>query len=321
MYIANNETVSVSRGILNYMPQSIRRYMFNINLTEAYEIRMRLGKPLAIYFTDGCYYVSRHGVLTQDASSAVKITHANIEEAIEIASKSSVYSVEDEIRDGYITIGGGNRVGICGSTVITNGKISFIKDVSALNYRLACEVTGISNKVKDNIIKNNEIKNTLIISPPGAGKTTLLRDITRLISYAGFNVSVVDERREIAAVNGGKPAFDIGPFTDVLSGAPKAEGMLMMLRSMAPDVIVTDEIGKLCDAETIEKIINSGVKVITTIHGSCIDQIRKRSELTGAMRFFETFITLSKRNGAGTIEEILEINEDFPKKGEGIYAT
>lgn len=306
MYIANSDTVSSMKGILNYMPQSIRRYMFNINLTEAYEIRMRLGKPLAIYFTDGCYYLSRHGVLTQDPSSAVKITHAHIEEALETASKSSVYSVEDEIRDGYITISGGNRIGICGSAVMSDGKISFVKDVSALNYRLACDVVGASDKIADKVISGGSVKNTLIISPPGAGKTTMLRDLTRRISYAGFNVSVVDERREIAAVSGGKSAFDLGPFTDVLSGAPKSEGMLIVLRSMAPDVIVTDEIGKMCDAEAIEKIINSGVKIVTTVHGSGPDQIKKRGELAGAMHFFEVFVTLSRRNGAGTVEEVAE---------------
>ena len=310
MYIANNETVSALRGILNYMPQGIRRYMFNINLTEAYEIRMRLGKPLTIYFTDGCYYLSRHGILTQDESSAVKVTRANIEEALEIASKSSVYSIEDEICQGYITINGGNRIGICGNVVIKDGRITFLKDVSALNYRLTSEVTGASDKIADKVIKNGVVRNTLIISPPGAGKTTMLRDIARRISYAGFNVSIVDERREIAAVNEGKTPFDLGPFTDVLSGAPKAEGMLMVLRAMAPDVIVTDEIGKLCDAEAIEKIINSGVKIITTVHGRNLFQIKRRQELAGAMRFFETVITLSKRNGAGTVEDVSEAEEN-----------
>ncbi len=310
MYIANNETVSVLRGILNYMPQPLRRYMFGINLTDAYEIRMRPNKPLTIYFTDGQYYVSRHGMLTQDSLSAVRVTHAHIEEALEIASKSSVYSVADEIREGYITIAGGNRIGICGNAVTEEGHISFIKEVSGLNYRLACEINGAADKVWDFVYKNNEVKNTLIISPPGAGKTTMLRDIARRISYEGINVSVVDERREIAAMHEGRAAFDMGPCTDVLSGAPKDEGMLMMLRSMAPDVIVTDEIGKQSDAAAIEKIINSGVKIITTVHGRNVRQIQKREELYGAIGFFELFITLSRRCGAGTVEEIKEYGND-----------
>lgn len=303
MYIANNETMTFGNGILAYMPQMLRRYLYNINLSDAYEIRMRLGKALTVCYPDGRYYLSRRGVLITDTSSAVKITRAHIDEALELAVKSSMYSAEDEIRNGYITVGGGNRIGICGKSVITNGKISFLKDISGLNYRLACEITGASDKVADSVISDGTVRNTLIISPPGAGKTTLLRDLTRRISYSGYNVSVADERCEIAAMHEGKPAFDIGPCTDVLSGAPKAESMLMMLRSMAPDVIVTDEIGTATDAEAIEKIINSGVKVITTVHGSGTEQIKQRSELAGAMRFFETFIVLSRRCGAGTVEK------------------
>ena len=304
MYIASNETLQNSRGIISCMPREIRKYLFGINMSEAYEIRLRTGRPVMIYFPDGCYYLSRHGMLTQDVSSAVRVTKAQIAEAIEIASKSSVYSVAEEIRDGYITLNGGNRMGICGSAVLENGKITFLKDISALNYRIACEISGASDKIADKVITSDGVKNTLIISMPGAGKTTMLRDLIRRISEEGYNVSVIDERREIAAVHEGKPSFDLGAFTDVLSGAPKAEGMLMALRSMAPEVIATDEIGHSSDAEAIEKIINSGVKVIATIHGKNLEQVRERSELAGAMRFFETFIVLSRRCGAGTVEEV-----------------
>ena len=311
MFVANCETVTSVNDILSYMPPQIRRYMYNINLSDAYEIRMRLGKALTLCYPDGRYYLSRHGVLVSDASGAVKVTRANIDEALELAVKSSMYSAEEEIRDGYIAIGGGNRIGICGRGVITDGKISFLKDISGLNYRLACEVTGAADKVKSSVIADGTVKNTLIISPPGAGKTTLLRDLTRNISYGGFNVSVVDERCEIAAMHEGRPAFDMGPCTDVLSGTPKAEGMLMMLRSMAPDVIVTDEIGRESDAAAIERIINSGVKIVTTVHGSGIKQIERRTALSGAMPFFETLIVLSRRCGAGTVEEIRCKKDDF----------
>lgn len=307
MYIANNKSMASPCGILSFMPQMIRRYMFNINLSEAYEIRMRAGKPLMIYFCDGCYYLSSHGILTTQPESAVRVTKAHIEEAIEIAAKSSVYSVEDEIREGYITLSGGHRLGICGSAVTTDGKITFIKDISALNYRLASEIPNTAEKIAGKVIRDGQVKNTLIISPPGAGKTTMLRDIIRRISDSGFNVSVVDERREIAAMNNGKSAFDLGMFTDVLSGVPKSEGMLMMLRSMSPDVIAVDEIGRDSDCEAIEKIIHSGVKVVTTVHAYDEEQIKMRGgSLSKIIAFFETVIVLSKRCGAGTVEQILE---------------
>lgn len=304
MYIATGETAVCGLGIQSFIPQPLRRYMYGTDLSEAYEIRMRLGKALTICFPDGRFFVNRRGMLTRDISSAVKITRAHIDEALENAVKSSMYSAEEEIRNGYITVNGGNRIGICGKSVITDGKISFLKDISGLNYRIAREVIGSADKVIDSVISDGEVKNTLIISPPGAGKTTLLRDIARRISNCGYNVSIADERCEIAAMHEGKSAFDIGANTDVLSAAPKAEGMLMMLRSMSPDVIVTDEIGTAADAAAIEKIINCGVKIITTVHGNGIEEIRQRSELSGALCFFERFIVLSRRRGVGTIEKI-----------------
>lgn len=304
MYIANNETTVYNSGILNFMPRTLRRYMYGINLSNAYEIRMRLGKSFMICYPDGHFFLNRRGILTPDSADTIKITRGHIDEALELAVKSSMYSSEDEIRNGYITIEGGNRIGICGKSVISNGKISFLKDISGLNYRLAREVIGAADKITDCILTGSTVKNTLIISPPGAGKTTLLRDIARQLSLCRFNVSVADERGEIAAAHEGKSAFDMGPCTDILSGAPKSESMLMLLRSMAPDVIITDEIGTTSDVKALEKIINSGVKIITSVHGSGIEQLRQRKELSEVMHFFAAFIVLSKRHGAGTIEKI-----------------
>ena len=305
MYIANNETAVSSRGILNFMPQGIRRYMYNINLDGACEIHMRLGKPLVIHYSDGCFYISARGNLTAIPTSAVRVTREHIDEALEIATASSVYSVRDEIKNGFLTIPGGHRRGITGTAVLKEDKVSFIKDISALNYRLAGEVVGAADKVMPMILRDGYIKNTLIISPPGAGKTTMLRDIVRQLSYKSYRVSVVDERREIAALCEGRSAFDLGFSTDVLEGVDKAEGMLMVLRSMSPDVIVTDEIGKQADIDAIEKITNSGAAVIASIHGRNIGMIKRREDLRRMLKFFDLIVTLSKRDGIGTVEEAL----------------
>lgn len=304
MYIATNETASMRNGILNYLPSNIRKRLFGVSLDEADEIHLSVGKPVSVYFFDGCYYISAKGNLTRIPTNAVRATRSDISEALELASKASVYSVKDEIRNGFITINGGHRIGITGTAVSENGEIDFLKDVSALNYRLAREVTGAADKVMDKITDGSVIKNTLIISPPGAGKTTLLRDISRQLSYKGVRVSIVDERREIAAMFDGKSAFDLGFSTDVLEGASKAEGMLMMLRSMSPQVIITDEIGKAEDIAAIEKIVNSGVGVITTVHAANCAQLLKRRDLRELCRYFDVMLTLSKRRGAGTLEEI-----------------
>lgn len=304
MYIATNETTTIRSGILNYMPSNIRRRLFNINLDEADEIRLNIGKPVSIYFFDGCYYISPKGSLTRLPNNAVRATKGDIEEAMELAAGSSVYSVRDEIRNGFITISGGHRIGVTGTAVRDNGEIGFLRDVSGLNYRLAREIVGAADKVIDKITDGQTVKNTLIISPPGAGKTTLLRDISRQLSYKSIRVSIVDERREIAAMYDGRSAFDLGFFADVLEGASKADGMLMMLRSMSPQVIVTDEIGRTEDIAAIEKTVNSGVKIITTVHAENRRQLLKRRDLREACRYFDLFVTLSKRRGAGTIEEV-----------------
>lgn len=304
MYIATNETASMRNGILNYLPSNIRKRLFGVSLDEADEIHLSMGKPVSVYFFDGCYYISAKGNLTRIPANAVRATRSDISEAMELASKASVYSVKDEIRNGFITINGGHRIGITGTAVSEKGEIDFLKDVSALNYRLAREVTGAADKVMDKITDGAVIKNTLIISPPGAGKTTLLRDISRQLSYKGMRVSIVDERREIAAMFDGKSAFDLGFSTDVLEGASKAEGMLMMLRSMSPQVIITDEIGRTEDIAAIEKIVNSGVGVITTVHAANRAQLLKRRDLRELCRYFDVMLTLSKRRGAGTLEEI-----------------
>ena len=308
MYIATNETTTIRSGILNYIPSGIRRRLFNISLDEARGIRICSGKPVCIYYSDGCYYINARGILSRIPNNAVYAKKSDIEEALELASKSSVYSVHDEIKNGFITISGGHRIGITGTAVTENGGLGFLKDISGLNYRLAREVKGAADKVIDKIYYNNVLKNTLIISPPGAGKTTMLRDIARQLSYRGMRVSIVDERREIAAMNEGQSAFDLGFSTDILDGAPKPEGMLMMLRSMSPEVIITDEIGKEEDISAIETIINSGVKIITTIHGKNRNQLLHRRDLREMCRYFDIMLTLSKRQGVGTVEEIYDVS-------------
>ncbi len=303
MYIATNET-AVGGEILSFMPPSIRRRFHGVNLDEAEEIRLGVGKPVSICFNDGVYYIGKNGNLTRIPNNAVRAAKTDIEAALELVSGSSVYSVKDEIRNGFVTVSGGHRVGITGTAVGENGEIDFLRDVSGLNYRLAREVTGAADKVMDVVTDGETVKNTLIISPPCAGKTTLLRDISRQLSYRGIRVSIVDERREIAAMRGGRSAFDLGFNTDVLEGASKAEGMVMMLRSMSPRVIVTDEIGRAEDVAAIEKLINSGVKVITTVHAENRSRLLKRRDLREVCRYFDVMITLSKRKGAGTVEEV-----------------
>lgn len=232
------------------------------------EIRFRLGKPLRIR-------TSR-----KDIKCDYLIDEKDIRDTLEFATNHSAYAYGEEIRDGYITVEGGHRIGICGKTVYENNEIKTIRNISALNIRVAHDVKGCSCGIVEHLINNGDVLNTLIISTPGCGKTTLIRDITRIISDKGINVSVVDERSEIAACYHGKPQNDVGECTDVMDSCPKKHGMIMMVRSMSPDVIVIDEVGSNDDAVAMEYAINSGCSVIATIHGSSIKQVREK----GCMR-------------------------------------
>lgn len=303
MYIATNESRISGRGVVNILPQALRHCMCNVNLEEAIEIRMITGKPFVIRYPDGDYYLSAKSKLLQKPINAVKVNKKLLDETVEKITKSSIYAVREEIRNGYVTIEGGHRVGIAGTAVTENGTVEFIKNISAVNIRIANEVIGAADEVI-NCINDGYIKNTLIISPPCTGKTTMLRDIARQLSNGGYTVAIADERCEIAAMYEGKSSFDLGNLTTVLDNCPKDKAMTMLLRSMSPDVIITDEIGTEGDIEAIKAIINSGVGIIASVHGKNVQQIMRRKALSELADMFDVMITLSKRNGIGTIEEI-----------------
>lgn len=305
MYIATNEMQLNNRGLIDIFPVSIRKLIYGIDFTDAEEIKIICGKPVMISFGDGVYYINKKGRITNNVIGTVCISYKDILEILERITKSSLYSVKDEIKNGYITIEGGHRVGLTGTAVTEDNTVKFIRDISALNIRIANEIIGAADGIMDAVMHKGQVHSTLVISPPGAGKTTMLRDVSRQLSQLGFNISIADERCEIAAMYDGKSIFDLGNRTTVMDNCPKDKSMLMLLRSMSPDVIITDEIGTKSDAESIRSIINSGVEVITTVHGKNKEQIRKRSDIESLLRLFECIVTLSKRNGVGTIEEIL----------------
>ena len=278
--------------VLEYLPLNIRKFIIEKENIE--EIRLRSNKPLALKIGQEMRMIE-HIVSQQE-----------IMQSFERICENSVYSYRRQICDGYITIKGGNRVGIVGSAVVDNEKVININYISSLNFRIAKQRIGCSNKIIKDIIdfKNNNIYNTLIVSPPGCGKTTLLRDIVRNVSdginaigFKGKTVGVVDERGEIAAMYKGIPQNDIGVRTDVIDNMPKPEAMRMLVRSMSPDIIACDEIGSLEDVKAIDYAMYSGVKGIFTAHGKDIDEINKNSEISILLKkhVFERIILLNPR--------------------------
>ena len=303
MLVVNSEQIYKNNTVLNYLPKRIRKFLYFIEWEELEEIRLRLGLPLILQYRDGTFFLNDKGQTVLIGENLFTVTKQDIEEAVELISHSSLYAHENDIKNGYITISGGNRVGIAGNAILKDNHVSSLKDISALNYRIAHEIIGSSDRLMDIITDVNRIKSTLIISPPECGKTTLLRDIIRNISNMKLKVSVIDERCEITASFNGHSGYDLGYCCDILTGAPKDEGMLMMLRSMSPHVIATDELGTAEDILAVKKIVNSGVSVVATIHGQNESQLRKRTDISQLLDFFECFIVLSRRFGVGTIEE------------------
>ena len=219
----------------------------------------------------------------------------------------SVYARQEELSKGFLTLRGGNRVGVCGRTVLENGTVHTVRELSSLNLRRAKAFPGMAAGIAPALLApGGRPYSTLIVSPPGCGKTTLLRDLIRCFSEAGFRVGLCDERSEVAGSWRGIPSFDVGPSTDVLDGCPKGEGMVMLLRSMGPDIIAADEIGREEDLAAAETILCAGVSLLVTLHGSGYeDALRSRIGPLVRQGGFQRILVLSNRPAIGTVSGIL----------------
>ncbi|NLK93607.1 MAG: stage III sporulation protein AA [Clostridiales bacterium] len=272
----------------------IKKYLINNKLQE---IRVKENKPCILF-------IEEREVLVDYI-----VKKEDIKFILQKISNFSLYAFEEDIKQGFITIKGGHRVGLAGECVMESGKIKTIKNICSMNIRICREVIGCSNKVIRYISENNSIKNTLIIAPPKCGKTTILRDMARNISGLGKKVTIVDERSEIAACYMGVPQMDVGIRTDVLDNCLKSEGMIMAIRSLSPEVIICDEIGTKKDIESLIMAFNSGVKIIITLHGFTINDFFKRIVFKELIENYilDRIIVLSSKNGVGTIEGVYKV--------------
>lgn len=307
---------SVEEDILPFLIPSIKNILLKVDkdiLDNLEEIRLRAKKPLMVFYKNADWFLTIGGQLTKDLQAAYVVQQQEILKSMELMSENSVYAYQDEIKSGYLTLRGGHRVGLCGKVIIQEDQIRNIKEFNGLNIRVAKEIRGCSEHIIKYITKSSlDIYNTLIIGPPQCGKTTILRDVARKMSdgnddFLGVKIGIVDERSEIAACCKGIPQNDVGFRTDVMDGCPKALGMEMLLRSMSPNIIITDEIGTHGDKDAILKVLNSGVKIIASAHGYNITELKMREELLALIKSgaFERYIVLSSRNGPGTLEEVV----------------
>lgn len=275
------------------------------------EIRLRIGKPL-ILICNNKEWVSRKIISKEELA-----------EVLEYVSNYSLYAFENELRQGFITIEGGHRVGMTGQVLLENGEVKNIKHVSSMNIRFAHEILNCADILFPYITREKQIYNTLIISPPRCGKTTILRDLIRQVSNGnewvkGLTVGVVDERSELGGCYLGVPQNQLGIRTDVLDCCPKSKGMLMLVRSMAPQVIAVDEIGSAEDVHALEYVMHCGCKMIATVHGTSMEEIKKKpimEELVKNHRF-ERYVVLGNLHRIGEIEGIYDGNVNLLFKEE-----
>ncbi len=302
-----------------FLPDKLKNILVNVNdeiRACAYEIRIRTGRCIVIETSIGTYFVGRNRVSGIYSDDLYKVSRQEMRESFNRLCGYSVYSHLDTISQCFVTLPAGHRVGICGTAVTENGKVTTIREVSSLNIRIAGEYKGCADKVLAYAF-GNKLCNVIIAGPPSSGKTTLLRDIARQISGGKFGeyykVSVVDERCEISPVSDGMCLCDMGPNTDVLSLFRKAEGIMCALRSLSPRLIICDEIGTEDECEAIKSALNSGVAFALSIHASSKEELFMKPQFKTLLSSGTEFRVVILSSRPCEIKEILQIGENDVK--------
>ena len=273
------------------------------------EIRLRANKPIVVTSGGNKYFLSENGLETK-LDQAKFSDKTMIEDIIFRASEFSIYSVNEQIKRGFIMTSGGVRLGIGGNIVEEAGVIKTMTNFSSLNIRIPHEIKNCSLRAFNNIVEKNKVLNTLIIAPPGGGKTTFLRDFVCQLSdrNIAFNVLVMDERGELET---GKKT--LGNFCDIISFARKKVGFENGIRALSPDLIVTDELNEQEDIDAVVYAVNCGVSIIATTHADSIETFLKKDCFKKIIeeKIFKRYVLLSTKNGPGTFEGVY--NENFSR--------
>ena len=265
---------------------------------KAQEIRLRINSPMVIICNNESYFIDFEGKTFNSLDLKNKlftVTPDELKRTFEKICNYSVYSFENEIKNGFITVTGGHRIGISGEAVIFSDKITGMKNISSLNIRIAREFVGCSESIFENI--KDKKGGVLIVGPPSSGKTTFLRDLalefstSRLLNFP--RVSIIDERCEISAFSKNEFYMNIG-LCDVLSLIPKAVGILQAVRCLSPEIIIVDEIGTKEEAKAVSEAFNCGVRIISSMHSATVQELlnKPQAQILFSSKAFETIVVL-----------------------------
>lgn len=258
------------------------------NLGNIEELRLHRGSPMRL----------RCGGEEQAIPGARPVTAQDIRHILSSATGASFHTAEDTIRKGYVPVKGGCRVGLCGEGAGQAGETVTLRHLSSLCIRIPHALPGCADAVFPEVL-DGTFHNTLLIAPPGGGKTTLLRELVRKLSGSGLRVGLADERGEIAAMYQGQPQFDVGERTDVMTNVSKCEAAIMLIRTMAPDVLAMDEITASADLPAVLEAVGCGVGLLATVHGASVRDLERKPMFSGLLTCgaFEKALCIRKCGG------------------------
>ncbi|WRS28155.1 stage III sporulation protein AA [Oscillospiraceae bacterium MB08-C2-2] len=293
--------------VLLALPEKVRE--------SAFEVRLRVGKPLTLVSGEGCLFVDHEGHPSRfpDANSFI-ITLRDLEDCVITLCDYSIHSHQQEFKNGFIAVEGGHRAGICGTAVVTDGVLANVRDVTSVNLRIAREMKGAAGELAERVFANG-LCSVLVAGIPSSGKTTLLRDLARMLADGQlgnyYKVAVVDERCELGAVSAGLPQNDLGACCDILSGYPKGEGILTAIRTLSPQVVVCDEIGSSKEADSLLDSVGCGVKLVASAHGASPQELMRRPQLRRLLEqgAFDKVVLLGRAETPGQIVDVLEAGD------------
>lgn len=290
--------------VAGILPLRLRREVLERpegELTRIEEVRLRLGQPMSLVLPEGEVFLDLEPVTAQE-----------LDQLLELASRSSVHAVMDQLRQGYLTLEGGHRVGLCGTVALRNGEIHSLRRPSSASIRLARQVPGACRELLPQLCPGGRFQSALVLAPPGLGKTTLLRDLIRAVSSGegcqGLRVGLADERGEVAALREGLAQLAVGPRTDVVEGCSKSQGLLLLLRAMNPQVLAVDEITAPEDVDALVQAAGCGAELLATAHGGSVEDLSRRPVYRRLLseKIFHHLVTIRRINGIRryTVEEI-----------------